>query len=93
MLIANEMENDPTLGAGDEPTGLAEVSEQMRAKAAAKRQQSKQPAATGAAKQSEQPTGPNAGNTAAQPRANAATAPPIILPRAVPIANLPLVPR
>ena len=41
MRIANEMENDPTLGAGNEPTntGLVEVSEQLRAKAAAKKQQ------------------------------------------------------
>jgi hypothetical protein len=95
MLIANEMENDVTTGADNEPTdtGLAEVAEQLRAKAATKWLQSKQPGANGAAKQSEQQPGLNAGNTAAQPPAHAATAPPIILPRAVPIANLPLVPR
>ncbi len=85
----------PGLGADNEPTdtGLAEVGEQLRAKAAAKKQQSEQPRANGAAKQSEQRPGPNASNTAVQLPANVAAAPPIILPRAVPIANLPLVPR
>ncbi len=44
MPIANEMENDVTSGAGNEPTdtGLAEVADQLRAKAATKRQQYEQ---------------------------------------------------
>jgi hypothetical protein len=43
--MPEEMENDVTPGAGNEPTdaGLAEVAEQLRAKAAARRQQSEQP--------------------------------------------------
>ena len=44
MPIANEMENDVTSGAGNHPTdtGLAEVADQLRAKAATKRQQYEQ---------------------------------------------------
>ena len=44
-------------------------------------------------RQSQQQPGPHARNTAAQLSANAATAPHINPPRAVPVANLPLVPR
>jgi hypothetical protein len=54
--------HDPTLGAGNEPTdtGLAEVAEQLRAKAATKRQQREQSGANvGPAKPSEQQPGSN----------------------------------
>jgi hypothetical protein len=70
MSTAQEMENDVTPGAGNEPTdtGLAEVGEQLRAKAATKRQQNEQPGANaGPAKPSE----PRPGSKASQAKSEA----------------------
>jgi hypothetical protein len=69
MSTAQEMENDVTPGAGNEPTdtGLAEVGEQLRAKGATKRQQNEQPGANaGPAKPSEQRPGSNPGQASGE---------------------------
>ena len=97
--LAPQKTNGDAAGTPFEPiiTGFEDLAERLLGKkVAARKRQSEQPEASSApAKQSTQQSGPNVGNFAAQLPPNTAT--PTSLPinsaRAVPIGELPLVPR
>ena len=97
--LAPQKTNGDAAGTPFEPiiTGFEDLAERLLGKkVAARKRQSEQPEASSApAKQSTQQSGPNVGNFAAQLPPNTAT--PTSLPinsaRAVPIGELPLIPR